>query len=114
MRWLKWEAMMEGRQQVKVDLGDDGTLVVLAESFGPELVGHEEITSKLAAITGPIERVAEETLGAVKRAKPSKAVVELGFGMAVQEGQLVALLGKGKAEATVTVTLEWSAAGDAG
>jgi hypothetical protein len=105
--------MNEG-QKVKVDLGDSGTLVVLAEPFGTQLVAHEEITARLAAVTDPIQRVAEETLNALKRAKPTKAVVELGFGMAVQEGQLVALLGKGKAEATITVTLEWSERENAG
>jgi hypothetical protein len=100
-------AVAEARA-VPVDLGDDMTIVVVAEQRGPVLVSDEDIVAKLSAVTRPIERVGRETLEAVKKAKPTKATVELGFGLALEQGQLVALFGKAKGEASITVTLEWS------
>jgi hypothetical protein len=94
-----------------MDLGGDGRLVVLAEQKGAELVADKDIVAQLSSVTKPIEKVGGEVLEAVKRAKPTKAIVELGFGLAIEQGQLVALLGKGKAEATIKATFEWSERG---
>ncbi len=94
---------------VTLDLGDDMTVVAVAQEKGPQLVGEdEELEAKLASVTGPVERVGREMLEAVKRVTPSSATVEVGFGLAIEQGQLVALFGKGKAEATITVTLNWT------
>lgn len=91
-----------------VDIGRDLKIAVAAEQRGPQLVADKDITARLSSVTESIEIVAKEALEAVKRALPDKATVELSFGLAVEEGQLLALLGKGKAEASITVTLEWS------
>jgi hypothetical protein len=105
---------MSDERKVTVDLGDDLKLVVVAEQKGPELVADEDVIAKLSQVTGSIERVAREMLEAVKRAAPSKATVELAFGLAIEAGQLVALFGKAKGEASITVTLEWAPKGAAG
>ena len=97
---------------VTIDIGDGMRLAVLAESSGPELVSDRDLVATLAAITEPIERVGRAALQAVRRAGPSKASVELSFGLTVEQGQLLALLGKGKGEASITVVLEWSGAGE--
>lgn len=44
----------------------------------------------------------------LKAARPSRAVVELRLGFAVEAGKLTALWVGGKGEASLTVTLEWS------
>jgi hypothetical protein len=80
----------------------------VAEQQGPQLVADKDITARLSAVTKSIEVIGREALDAVRKATPDKATVELGFGLAVEQGQLVALLGKGRAEASITVTLEWS------
>ncbi len=105
---------MEG-QVVTVDLGDGMKLAVLAEETGPELVGDRDLVATLEAVTGPIERVGRAALEATRRAGPSRASVELSFGLTIEQGQLLALLGKGKGEASITVVLEWApGAGDNG
>ncbi|WP_158857847.1 CU044_2847 family protein [Streptomyces sp. NRRL B-1347] len=98
---------MAGEQRVVVDLGDAGTMVVVAETGGSTLVADRKVSGKFGEITSSIERVGQDVLKAARRAGPSKAVVELGFGLAVESGQLVALLGRGRGEATIKVTLEW-------
>src|SRR5579859_314437 len=99
---------MAGERTLMVELDDGGTLVIVAEQVGQSLVADVDIVAKLSTITSAIERVCRGTLDAVRRAGPTKATVELGFGLAVEAGQLVALFGKGKGEATIKVTLEWS------
>jgi hypothetical protein len=100
---------MAGERTLTVELDDDGgTLVIVAEQVGPALVADTSIVAKLSTITSAVERVCRDTLTAVRRAGPTKATVELGFGLAVEAGQVVALFGKGKGEASIKVTLEWS------
>jgi hypothetical protein len=99
---------MPGEQMVTMDLDDGLRLVVVAEQTGPVLVAEDQIEARLSSVAGSIERVGKEVLNSVKRIAPSKATVELGFGLAIEQGQLVALFGKGRAEATINVTLEWS------
>jgi hypothetical protein len=96
---------------VTVDLDDGTTIAVVAEQQGPQLVSDKDISAQLSSITRSIEQVSRETLAAVKKVAPTKGVIELGFGLAIEQGQLVALFGKGRAEATIKVTLEWSGAG---
>ena len=92
-----------------VDLGDDVSVAVVVEQTGPQFVADEDIVAKFDVISTSIERVSSNILQAEKRAGLSKATVELGFSLAIEERRLVALFGKGKAEASVAVTLEWTA-----
>ncbi|RZU75497.1 hypothetical protein EV384_4041 [Micromonospora kangleipakensis] len=103
---------MPGERTITVDL-DGATLVVLAEQVGPALVADDEVIAKLGKVTESIERVSRQVLDSVKRAAPTTASVELGFSLAVEAGQLVALFGKGKGEASIVVKLEWSKAAEA-
>jgi hypothetical protein len=101
---------MAEEQRVTLDLGDGVKMVVVAEQTGPVLVGEgQTIVARLSAVTEPIERLGREVLDAAKRAQPSKASVELGFSVAIEQGQLVALFGKGRGEASIKVALEWEA-----
>ena len=99
---------MPGERAIKVKLDGDEMMVVVAEPVGETLVSAKDIVAKLGAISSSIERVSCEVLDAVRRAGPSKATVELGFGLAVEAGQVVALFGKGRGEASIRVILEWS------
>jgi hypothetical protein len=89
----------------------DGTelrIAVRAEQNGPQLVSTKDVVARFSELTGAIEVVSREVLEAVKAAAPDKAVLELGFGVTVEAGKLVALISKLGGEATIKVTLEWS------
>lgn len=101
---------MAGERAITVDLGDDDRLVIIAEQIGPALVADEQIVAKLGNVTGSIEKVSRGVLEALRRVGPTKATVELAFSLAIEEGQLVALFGRAKGEASLTATLEWSKA----
>jgi Trypsin-co-occurring domain 1 len=99
---------MPGERAMRVKLDDGGTMVVVAEPVGETLVAATDVVARLGTITSSIERVSRDVLDAVRRAGPTKATVELGFGLAVESGQVVALFGKGRGEASIRVILEWS------
>ena len=99
---------MTSERLLAVKLDDGGTIVIAAEQVGSMLVADTGVVAKLSNITSSIERVSHDVLDAVRRAGPDKATVELGFGLAVEAGQVVALFGKGRGEATIKVSLEWT------
>lgn len=100
----------EDDQLIAVDLGEEQLLAVRVEVVSGELVDDDaRVIARLQGVTKSIETVGREVLESVKKVKPAKATVELGFGLALEQGQLVALLGKAKGEASIKVTLEWSA-----
>jgi len=99
---------MTYERPISVKLEDGGTMVVVAEPVGDTLVSAGDVVARLSTITSSIERVSRDVLAAVRRAGPGKATVELGFGLAIESGQVVALFGKGRGEASIRVILEWS------
>jgi hypothetical protein len=100
----------EDDQLIAVQLEDEQLLAVRVELVGGALVDDDaKVIARLEGVTKSIETVGREVLESVKKVKPAKATVELGFGLALEQGQLVALLGKAKGEASIKVTLEWSA-----
>jgi len=99
---------MAGENTVLVKLDDGETMVIVAKPVGGMPVGAKEIVANLSTITASIERVSAAMLGAVRKAGPNKATVELGFALAIESGHVVALFGKGRGEASISVILEWS------
>ena len=105
--------MYEQQQVVIATLGKDEhgneiKLAVAAEPVGDSLVADRgEIVGQLGMVTEAIERVGRDVMESVKKIAPKRACVELAFGVAVESGGVIALFGKGKGEATITVTLEW-------
>src|SRR4051812_15557828 len=61
-------------------------------------------------LDGAVEAVAEVgylLLEKLQSLKPTKTVVELTFGFTAEAGKLTALIVNGKAEAALTLTMEW-------
>jgi hypothetical protein len=101
---------MAVERYARIELDDGTVMLVVADTAGPVPVGAGDITGALSTITSSVERVSRDVLEAVKRAAPSKATVELMFGVAIEAGHVVALFGKPKGEASIRVVLEWSGA----
>jgi hypothetical protein len=101
---------------VLVDLGSGMTMHVEATvlrnysgsklqdvSFGPGELQFQKVTSLL-------NRLSNLTLEAIKQAAPTKAGVEFGIDIAVESGELTALLVKGEAKGNLKISLEWTRA----
>lgn len=76
--------------------------------------GGEQRVAKLTdvldsnKIAKTIEGTVEILRGSFDRIKPDKASVKFGLKVAVESGQLTAVVVKGSGEANLEVTLEWS------
>lgn len=88
---------------------EDGTILQIQATMlgGMEKVGAKEGGMSFDNVTKSIKNIAVEIAKVIKDIQPNKATVSLGFDVATSEGQLTALLVKGTASATLTVTLEW-------
>jgi hypothetical protein len=83
--------------------------VVLADldsGDGMTSVGLQDL--ELDKALEAVGEIGSAVIGKLKRARPSKATVELRLGFSVESGKLTALWVSGRGEASMTVTLEWS------
>lgn len=99
---------MEARTEiVKTELANGITINIQATSLG----GEEEVAFTLPSfkpVTDSIEAIAESVYMTLQKIKPQKAQVEFGFEIALEAGQLSALLVKGSSTSNLKITLEWT------
>ncbi len=77
------------------------------------LAGEEEVAFTLPSfkeVTDAIEGIAESIVTPLQKVRPQKACVEFGLEVALEAGQLTALLVKGTGTSNLKITLEWGAA----
>lgn len=98
---------METRTEIiKAELPNGGILCIQATALG----GEEEVAFTLPSfneVTRAIEGIAESVVTTLQKVRPKKATVEFGLEMALESGQLTALLVKGSGTSNLKVTLEW-------
>lgn len=98
---------MQSRDKlVPVKLPNGATMYVEAAMLG----GEEDVALKLLSfdeVTQTLEGIANAVNGAIQKAKPKKASVELGLELAVESGKLTTLLVKGSGKANLKIALEW-------
>lgn len=98
---------MTSRQQiVPVQLPDQVKIQVEAIVLG----GEEDVSFRVQSFQGvidAIESIASAMDTAVQKIKPDKASVEFGLEMAIESGELTALLVKGSGTANLKISLEW-------
>jgi hypothetical protein len=102
----------EGIHMVRVELANAATMFV--EAAGTNNSGgmaSVALPAKLDFdhVLGSLGELGSVVVDKLKVAGPSRATVELKFGFVAEPGKLTALLVSGKADASLTVTLEWSA-----
>jgi hypothetical protein len=101
---------METRTEIiKAELPNGGIVHIQATALG----GEEEVAFTLPSfkeVTHAIEGIAESVVTSLQNVKPKKATVEFGLEMALESGQLTALLVKGSGTSNLKITLEWGEA----
>lgn len=98
---------MEARKTVvPVQLANGATLHVAASILGDEA----EVTSRVLSfqqVMDTLEGITTALMGVVHKVKPQKARVEFGLEVAVEAGQLTALLVQGTGAAHFQITMDW-------
>src|SRR5438067_2510925 len=86
----------------------EGTIVYVQATL---LGGEERVASRTLSfegVTSAIEEIAKSVVETLRKVQPRKASVEFGLEVALQAGQLTALLVQGSTTANLKITLEWS------
>jgi hypothetical protein len=73
---------------------------------GAEQAGWDKVFD-LHQLSETLDGVAHAIKSGVEKAKPTKTTVELGLSLAVKSGILTSVIVDGKAQTSLTVTLEW-------
>jgi hypothetical protein len=101
------EVHMETRTEIiKAELANGTILHIQATALG----GEEEVAFTLPSfreVTNAIEGIAESVVMTLQKVKPKKGSVEFGLEIALESGQLTALLVKGSGTSNLKITLEW-------
>jgi hypothetical protein len=101
--------MMEARTtNIKTILPNNTPIYIQARALG----GDEDIAFKdklpsFDQIAQAIEGITQSLTTVWDKVKPSKANVELNVEIALESGQLIAMLVNGSATASMKITLEW-------
>lgn len=97
----------ERTEVIKASLADGSIIQIQVSATG----GRQDVAGgkvpDLKDVGKAIEGIVEAVAAPIHKAMPSKATVKFGIDIAVEPGQLTALLVKGGGNATLEVTLEW-------
>ena len=101
--------MVESSTEIVPVVLADGTLIRIEarDLGGSQKVGAFE-NKAFSDLTGSIEAIAITFRDSLAKIKPRKATVEFGVEIAIESGQLTALICKGSGKANLTISLEWS------
>ncbi len=99
--------MEEQNTQIIPTRLEDGTVIHIQATI---LGGDEQVSAHIPAfeeIGHALEGIARSLVIPLERVKPRKASVELGVEIAIEAGQITALLVKGSSTANLKIILEW-------
>jgi hypothetical protein len=72
--------------------------------------GREDVdfdTKQFQPVAEAIEGVVQMIAAPIQKVKPKKATVKFGMELAIESGQLTAIVVKGSGKANLEITLEW-------
>jgi hypothetical protein len=92
---------------VPVQLPNGSIVKVEIASTGREDVAFD--VKQFQPVADAIEGVVQMIANPIQRVKPKKATVKFGMELAIESGQLAAVIVKGSGKANLEITLEWEA-----
>jgi hypothetical protein len=100
--------MAQESRLVPIRLSDGTEILVEAtvEPGAPGEIGVEGVPS-FDDIAGAVRGIGKDLIGAIRAVGPNKATVEIKLSAKYESGKVLAILLKGAADASLTVTLEW-------
>jgi hypothetical protein len=92
---------------VPVQLPNGAVVKVEVSSTGREDVGFD--VKQFQPVADAIEGVVQMIAVPIQKVKPKKATVKFGMELAIESGQLTAVIVKGSGKGNLEITLEWEA-----
>jgi hypothetical protein len=90
---------------VPVQLPNGAVVKVEVSSTGREDVGFD--VKQFQPVADAIEGVVQMIATPIQKVRPKKATVKFGMELAIEAGQLTAVIVKGSGKANLEITLEW-------
>ncbi len=90
---------------VPVHLPNGATIKFEVTQTGREDVGFD--VKQFQPVAEAIEGVVQMIADPIQKVKPKKASVKFGMELAIESGQLTAVIVKGSGKANLEITLEW-------
>ena len=101
-------AFSESRSDtVPVQLPNGATIKFEVAQTGRENVGFD--LKQFQPVADAIEGIEQMIAAPIQKVKPKKATVKFGMELAIEAGQLTAIIVKGTGKANLEITLEWEA-----
>ncbi|MDX2228820.1 MAG: CU044_2847 family protein [Leptolyngbyaceae cyanobacterium bins.349] len=94
-------------ETVPVQLPNGAIVKVEVSQTGREDVGFD--VKQFEPVSEAIEGVVQMIAAPIQKVKPKKATVKFGMELAIESGQLTAIIVKGSGKANLEITLEWEA-----
>ena len=92
-------------ETVPVQLPNGAIVKVEVTKSGREDVGFD--TKQFQPVADALEGVVQMIAAPIQKVKPKKATVKFGMELAIESGQLTAIIVKGSGKANLEITLEW-------
>jgi hypothetical protein len=92
---------------VPVQLPNGAVVKVEVSSTGREDVGFD--VKQFQPVADAIEGMVQMIAAPIQKVKPKKATVKFGMELALESGQLTAVIVKGSGKGNLEITLEWEA-----
>lgn len=92
-------------ETVPVQLPNGAIVKVEVAQTGREDVGFD--VKQFKPIADAIEGVVQMIAAPIQKVRPKKATVKFGMELAIESGQLTAIIVKGSGKANLEITLEW-------
>lgn len=94
-------------ETVPVQLPNGAVVKVEVASTGREDVGFD--AKQFQPVADAIEGMVQMIAAPIQKVKPKKATVTFGMELAIESGQLTAVIVKGSGKGNLEITLEWEA-----
>lgn len=97
---------VESRSEtVPIELPNGATIKFEVSNTGREDVSFD--TKQFQPVADAIEGVIQMIAAPIQKVKPKKATVKFGMELAIESGNLTAIIVKGSGRANLEITLEW-------
>ena len=102
-------AFSESRSEtVPLQLPNGAIAKIEVTQTGREDVGFD--VKQFQPVADAIEGIVQMIAAPIQKVRPKKATVKFGLEMAIESGQLTAIIVKGSGKANLEITLEWETA----
>jgi hypothetical protein len=92
-------------ETVPVQLPNGAIVKVEVAQTGRENVGFD--VKQFEPVADALEGVVQMIAAPIQKVRPKKATVKFGMELAIESGQLTAIIVKGSGKANLEITLEW-------